>query len=136
MLYDKSNISVIVDKNWRKLWNQRMEKVLDDAETMKIDNNDNIIELGKKTNSFQDIQGQYIGLIKFSKNIINDVRKFYHRLDQTSYYDGKNFDNMYMTSFLQQIIEKLMPIKAVFVSSNWMEFDKVSDLSVDVDIGK
>ena len=71
-----------------------MENPLDDAETLKIYKG-NIIEIGKKTNTYKDIEGQYIGLIKISKKILKKIIKFYDNLDRNSLYDGKNFDNMY-----------------------------------------
>ena len=40
---------------------------LRDAETLKLDPDGNIIEIGKSPKSLDDIQGQYIGLIKISK---------------------------------------------------------------------
>ena len=43
-----------------------MENPLDDAETLKIKNG-NIIEIGKKAYSYDEIEGQYIGLFKISK---------------------------------------------------------------------
>ena len=42
------NLSVVVDKSWFSLWQHRMPNVLDDAETMKIDEEKNIIEIGNK----------------------------------------------------------------------------------------
>jgi choline kinase len=45
------------------LWLPNTQNPLDDAETMKIE--DGLIkELGKKPKSYDDIQGQYIGLMK------------------------------------------------------------------------
>ena len=83
-------MSIIVDSNWRLLWEMRMDDPLDDAETMKIDAHGNIVELGKKPQSFDEIGGQYIGLIKVSKNAVWKVRSFYHSLDKGIKYDGKD----------------------------------------------
>ena len=40
----------------------------------------------------------------------------------------KNFENMFMTSFLQLIIENLSPIKASYINGGWIEIDSVEDL--------
>lgn len=128
LIESNADISVVVDKKWQELWRVRMENPLDDAETMKIDQNNNIIELGKKTKSYNEIQGQYIGLIKISKNIIHRIIHFYHSLDKSSYYDGKDFNNMYMTSFIQLIIDNLSPVKALPINGGWLEIDSVTDL--------
>ena len=76
LIESKNNFSVVVDKDWRQLWNLRMQNPLDDAETLKIKNN-NIIEIGQIPNDYNDIEGQYIGLIKIKKNIVEKVINFY-----------------------------------------------------------
>ena len=125
---DQSPISVVVDKEWRELWSLRMEDPLKDAETMKIGKDGNIIELGKKPTSYNDIEGQYIGLIKIKKEALQKIIQFYKSLDREVFYDGKNFNNMYMTSFIQLLIDKVMPVKPVFIEGGWLEIDTVEDL--------
>jgi len=127
VLNNKDDFSVVVDRNWKELWSQRMENPLDDAETLKIKDG-NIVELGKKPKSYDEIEGQYIGLIKISKDIVNKVIKFYDGLDKNKIYDGKDFDNMYMTSFIQMIINELTDVKPVFIDGGWVEVDCVDDL--------
>ena len=46
-----------------------MENPLDDAESLKIDKNNYITDIGKKVKNLKDIKGQYIGLTKISKKI-------------------------------------------------------------------
>ncbi|MCB0318779.1 MAG: phosphocholine cytidylyltransferase family protein [Bdellovibrionales bacterium] len=126
----KNEFSVVVDKRWRELWEARMEDPLKDAETMKINSKGQIIELGKKPSSLEDIQGQYIGLFKISASAIESVKAFYHSLDSSAKYDGKDFDNMYMTSFIQLVIDRLMPVHPVFIDGGWIEIDAPSDLNI------
>lgn len=124
-------ISVTVDRNWRELWEKRMEDPLKDAETMKINKEGLITELGKSPKSYEDVQAQYMGLIKISGSALPAVIDFYHSLDKSRCYDSKDFNNMYMTSFLQLIIDRLMPIKAVEVEGGWLEVDSPDDLSIE-----
>mgnify|MGYP001974387551 FL=1 len=51
-------------------------------------------------------------------------------MDRSKYYDGKDFNNMYMTSFLQELIKGGWKIKAVPVKSGWLEIDSVEDLRI------
>jgi choline kinase len=127
LIETKNNFSVVVDKDWRQLWNLRMPNPLEDAETLKI-KNDYIIEIGKTPNNYDDIEGQYIGLIKIKKNILNDVIKFYENLDKDILYDNKNFENMYMTSFIQRVIDNLMKVKPLYINGGWIEIDSLDDL--------
>ena len=46
-----------------------MEDPIADAETLKLDAGGDIIELGKKPTSLDDIQGQYMGLIKSTASL-------------------------------------------------------------------
>ena len=41
---------------------------------------------------------------------------------------GKDFKNMYMTSFLQLLIDKGWKAKAVQVSNGWLEVDSLEDI--------
>ena len=106
-----------------------MDNPLSDAETMKLDIGGNITELGKKTKNYEDIEGQYIGLIKISYSVLPRVRQFYHSLSREEFYEGKDFDNMYMTSFVQLMIDRLLPVKAILVHGGWVEIDSVEDLA-------
>lgn len=123
-----SKISVVVDKNWKEYWSARMNNPLDDAETLKIDENGNIKELGKEPTSYDDIEGQYIGLIKIRKDVSLEIKKFYENLDKNTIYDGKDYANMYMTSFLQMIADNLMSLTPAYIRNGWMEVDCATDL--------
>lgn len=125
----KGEISVVVDRNWKELWATRMDDPLQDAETMKLTDGDKIVELGKKPTGYDEIQGQYIGLIKVRADKINAFRKFWHEMDRDRIYDGKDFPNMYMTSFIQELIDAGWDVRAAFIDNGWLEVDTVEDLA-------
>ncbi|MFW5695867.1 MAG: NTP transferase domain-containing protein [Alkalispirochaeta sp.] len=129
LIDDPHPVGVVVDREWQRYWAARQEDPLIDAETMKLRDDDTIIELGKKPKSLDEVQGQYIGLMKFSREALQRIRPFYHGLDRDAVYDGKDYPNMYMTSFLQLIADNLMPLHAVFIRNGWMEIDAPSDLA-------
>jgi choline kinase len=129
-----AEVAVVVDRDWRRLWQARMDDPLEDAETLRIDEQGHILELGKKARSYDDIQGQYIGLLKVSASAWPKLRAFYASLDRAGDYDGKDFDNMYMTSFVQAVIDRLMPVTAVPIFGGWLEIDVPSDLEISVDL--
>lgn len=128
LLACEDEIALMIDAKWKDLWSIRLENPLDDAETLVMDKNGYVIELGKKTDSYEHIQGQYTGLIKIRADKINDFINFYKQLDRNNMYDGKDFNNMYMTSFLQQLIDAGWKAKAVLVDNGWLEVDSVDDL--------
>lgn len=129
LLASHAEIALMVDKNWHELWSIRMDNPLEDAETLVLDSNGYILELGQKPESYEQIQGQYTGLIKIRKDKIRDLINDYSQLDRHANYDGKGFYNMYMTSFLQILINKGWEVQAVEVSSGWLEVDSTDDLN-------
>ncbi len=128
LLASDGDIALMIDKKWRDLWSLRLENPLEDAETLIIDNSGYVTELGQKPDSYERIQGQYTGLIKIRGNKLTDFIKFYQQLDRHAYFDGKDFDNMYMTSFLQALIDAGWQTKAALVNNGWLEIDSVADL--------
>lgn len=134
LLQSTADFAVVVDRDWRRLWQERMDDPLDDAETLRLDARGRIIELGKKARSYADIEGQYIGLLKVSAAAWRELRVFYDNLDRNAEYDGKSFENMYMTSFVQAVIDRLMPVAAVPIHGGWLEIDVPSDLAINVDL--
>jgi choline kinase len=123
-------ISLMIDKNWRELWGLRLENPLDDAETLKINEHGYVTELGRIPKSYSEIEGQYTGLIKIRADKVLDLIAFYHKLDRNALYDGNDFYNMYMTSFLQLMIDEGWKAKAVMVNNGWLEVDSVEDLEL------
>ena len=103
-------------------------KPLIDAETLKYGDDGRLVEIGKKPISLDEIEGQYTGLIKISNRKIGDLLAFYDNLNQQAIYDGKTFDQMYMTSFLQLLIDANWQIVASRVNHGWLEIDTVDDL--------
>lgn len=124
------HIAVTIDKDWKRLWEIRMDNPLDDAETLKI-RDGYITHLGKKTRSFEDIQGQYMGLIKFSKAILPEIRQFYATMTENCRKSEiSGLEQMFMTDFLQALIDRGFKIKAVPIHGGWLEIDSLKDLEI------
>ena len=119
-----------IDRSWRHLWELRLSDPLSDAETLKMSEEGDILELGKKPQSYDEIQGQYMGLIKVSANFATHLVTHHQRLDPKGTYDGKDLDNMYMTSFLQSLIDHGHNLRAVPVDGGWLEVDTTDDLDL------
>lgn len=123
-----SPIAITVDSQWRRLWDLRMADPLADAETLVLDEQGNVLEVGRKPESYDQIQGQYMGLIGLSADFAPRLVEIYDRLDPDGPYDGRDRDNMYMTSFLQYLIDHETPVAAVTVQGGWLEVDTTEDL--------
>jgi choline kinase len=121
-------IALTVDRQWQRYWSLRMENPLSDAETLKRDG-DRILEVGKKPKGYEEIQGQYMGLIKVRADHAPKLPAVWRALDRNGRYDGKDFDNMFMTSFLQHLIDSGWDVRAALVDNGWLEVDTVEDLA-------
>ncbi len=99
LLAEKAPLSTVVSLNWRELWERRMENPLDDAETLKMNSAGHITELGKKPKSFDEIEGQYMGLIKVRRDFLGTFCHFYDSLNRNKMYDGKNFRSERIADF-------------------------------------
>ncbi len=123
-------LSTTVDLLWRQLWSLRNEDPLNDAETLKLSPSGDVAELGKRPASLDEIEGQYMGLIKVRASHALDFVKTYRALSPDVLYDGKPLSEMCMTSFLQHIIDSGQPIRAVLVEGGWLEVDTAGDLEI------
>ena len=74
------DISVVVDKEWEKYWNVRFDDPLEDAETMLLDRDGYILDLGQKPNTIQEIHRQYIGLMKFHGKSLDFMNQYYYTM--------------------------------------------------------
>jgi L-glutamine-phosphate cytidylyltransferase len=125
-----AEIGLGADREWIRLWRVRMDDPLSDAETFKMTDGNRIIELGKQPQSYDDAQAQYMGLIRVRGDRVMAFKAAYESMERNVKYDGKDFDNMYMTSFLQYLIDNNWDIRACLVNNGWIEVDTTHDLEV------
>ena len=92
LLSSSHDMSIIIDLDWKSLWELRFDDPLTDAETLILNNDSSIKEIGKKTTTYKDINGQYIGLIKIKKNFIKEIINFYK--SKTKISPKKKFDKL------------------------------------------
>ena len=136
LINSSHDISVIVDKNWKDLWNVRFENPLDDAESLVLDENELILELGQKVESIDNIQGQFIGLMKFQNDGITDIINFYKKMKliSNSSINPLNpnllFEKSFMTDFLQGLIKNNQKLNAVLIENGWLEIDSLKDYNL------
>ena len=126
LIKDNSNLGVCVDKNYLSYWKKRMKDPLKDLETMLI-KNQFIVQLGKKPSTYKEIQGQYMGLIKFSYKKFDQIKKIIKSINLKN----NQYKNLYFTDFIQVLIDNNIKAKAVKVRGNWQEFDKPKDFKID-----
>lgn len=128
LMATEGELVIAADLDWYDLWKMRMESPLDDAETFRMTEDGKVLELGKKPKTREDAQAQYIGLIKIAGSRVKDFIQHYKSMDKSATYDGKDYDNMYMTSLLQHLIDSGWHAQAALINNGWLEVDSVEDL--------
>lgn len=128
LLASGAPVTVMSDRQWLPYWRLRLDDPLTDAETLKLGPSARLLELGKKPRSYDEIEGQYMGLIKIRADHVEHLKSAYAAMDRRARYDGKDFDHMYMTSFLQHLIDHDWDVRVAETDNGWLEVDSVSDL--------
>lgn len=123
---DKS-ITVPIDLLWRNLWQIRMENILNDAETLKLNSDGSISEIGQKPTGFDDIAGQYMGILKIKKRNIDIIKDTYAVLGNNPV-NGRSKRKMFMTDLLQCLIDENITVDSKAVNGGWVEIDSCDDL--------
>ncbi len=129
-------VGVIVDTEWLSYWESRFENVLEDAETLRLDDAGAIVDIGQKPKTIEEISGQYIGLMKFSGDGLKQLCDAYTS-ELSAYERGeshickeRNLDQLYMTDLLQGLIDLGNTVSAVPISGGWVEIDFPQDLTL------
>lgn len=117
-------LAIAYDPEWRWLWSRRFADPLTDAETFRLDAASHIVEIGRKPNSYDEIEGQYMGLLRFTPRVWRQV---------TAYLDGLApavVRKMDMTTLLNGLIGIGVAVAGVPISEAWGEVDSESDLTL------
>ena len=117
------DIVIAYDPNWSDLWKMRFDNPLSDAETFQLDGN-RVVEIGRKASSIQEIEGQYMGLVKYTPTGWAKVKKYLVR------YTQDEIDKFDITKLLQGLIVSGVTINAVAIMDKWFEVDTESDLKI------
>ncbi|WP_243544277.1 NTP transferase domain-containing protein [Pseudodesulfovibrio tunisiensis] len=130
LLQSPHGISVAVDAGWRSYWEARFPDALDDAESLRLGRDGSILEIGGRPGALDEIEGQYIGLMRFRGEEAARVRDLLGSMEEDSSVNGKPAMNAYMTDFLQSLIDAGHRVSAVPFHGNWCEVDSPEDLAV------
>ena len=113
------------DRAWRRLWDRRFADPLVDAETFRINDAGQLLEIGGKTTRIAEIMGQYMGLLKFSPSAWDAVEELLATLDPAIR------DRLDLTGLLRQLLARNeVPISTFGVDGQWGEIDNTEDVAL------
>ena len=125
------DVCVVVDTDWKDYWIARYGSYLEDSESMILDEKGRIISLGIPNPKPEDMHARYVGIIKFSKKILQEIEKVYDKSKKEfwdkPWYTSPSFKRAYMTDFIQSLIDNNLNVNAIKIRRGWFEFDTVKD---------
>ncbi len=111
------------DRAWSRLWNRRFADPLADAETFRITAAGELLEIGGKTTRIEEIEGQYMGLFKFTPPAWSAVEELLGELD------APTRDRLDVTGLLRRLLAgKKLPIGTFGTDGQWGEIDNPEDV--------
>ena len=117
-------LSITYDPDWIKQWEVRFDDPLSDAESFQLDSDGFVSEIGGSVNNVNEIQGQYMGLLRITPHGWLQIEKVLSTLGT------EEIDKLQMTHLLKMVIDsRLLKIDAIPYFGKWAEFDTQSDLS-------
>lgn len=126
-----ADVGVVVDLDWERYWRARMDDPLADAETLRLDDEGRLLEIGAPATGYEDVQGQYVGLLRIRADRIAALIGRWRTLGEDGRVRGRDRDSLYMTDLLQLVIGEGWDVRAAPVQSGWLEFDTPADLALD-----
>jgi choline kinase len=125
LMSSTAGLAVTYDPHWLKLWKKRFKDPLTDAETFRMNSEKTIVEVGNKPKSLSEVEGQYMGLLRFTPAGWDEVLRIRAGLS------ASECDQMHMTGTLQKVIKAgRVAIEAVPYELSWGEVDSAKDLAV------
>jgi choline kinase len=121
----RGQLVISYDRAWRHLWTRRFADPLADAETFRINAAGQLLEIGGKTARIEDIEGQYMGLLKFTPPAWSAIEALLSTLD------APTRDRLDMTRLLRRLLTgKELLIDTLGTDGQWGEIDNPEDLAL------
>jgi choline kinase len=116
------SLGITYDTAWLDLWKLRFDNPLDDAERFQHQNG-YLKAIGDKVTDLEDINGQYMGLLKISVRSWQEIKGYLLSLST------EELQNKDMTSLLSDLLNLGHAISSVAIDGGWVEVDNPSDIS-------
>lgn len=118
-----ADVAITYDTKWKSLWSARFADPLADAETFRQEQGW-LTTIGEKTRSMADIEGQYMGLLKFTPAGWGQVEQVAATLPAQ---EQRSIDT---TNLLRVLLRSGARIRCVPVHGGWCEVDGSADVEL------
>jgi choline kinase len=101
----EGEIAIAYDRLWQDLWSRRFADPLEDAETFAVDGQGRLLDIGGRAQAAEEIQGQYMGLLKFTQSGWSRI------VSALAALPPERRESLDMTGLLSHLLEKNAPIQ-------------------------
>jgi len=117
------DVAIVYDRAWRVLWEDRFERPEEDAESLRV--RDGLVaDIGRRVTELDRIEGQFLGLIRFSSAGWSHVERWLAGIDEET---RRRIDT---TTLLRELVDAGMHVGAAPVRGGWCEVDSERDLAL------
>jgi choline kinase len=128
LMHAQAALAVTYDPNWLTLWTRRFGDALLDAETFRFDAAMALTEIGHRPKTVAEVQGQYMGLLRFTPDGWQEVKRLRAALSPEA------SDRLQMTHLLDLVVQAgRFPVNVVPYDGLWGEVDTADDLATYLD---
>ena len=124
LLAQDAPLAITVDMDWEKQWSARFADPLSDAESLRMDRDGRVLEIGSKPSSMAEVEGQFMGLLRITPEAVRWINR---ELDTET--DANKRNQMDMTTLLARLIQSGHPVQGIRVSGQWAEVDAPDDIA-------
>lgn len=131
IMQSTDDIGIVIDLNWEKTYQNRTEHPKSEAENVLLDNSNNILEIRKNITANSNQIGEFVGIIKMSREGSEIFVKKFLELERshTGYFQSApSLHKAYLTDMIQELIDSKISVKPIIVSGKWCEIDTKQDL--------
>jgi choline kinase len=129
LLTSRYEISVAVDVNGRAYWGHRFENPSSDAESLRLDEEGRITDIGNPVSDISEIEAQYMGLMRFKGGGVRALKEARNNFSpfHRPWMENRPPEQAYMTDLLMEMVLMGFPVHAIPVEGGWLEIDTVKD---------
>jgi len=129
LLQSPHDVSVVVDRNWRALWELRFADPAGDAESLRMDGDGRIVDIGNPVTDLDAVEAQYMGLMRFRGPGVAalEAARASMAAHRRPWQERRPVAKAYMTDLLMEMVLTGNAVHAVPVEGGWLEVDTADD---------
>jgi len=134
MLDQDSDISIAVDRGWKKHYKGRLEHPIGEAELVFSEDGKTVSKI-HKNGDHKNARGEFLGLACFSelgaknlKEVFGELRSYHARNSDKPFHSARSFKQAYLTDMFQEMVDRDYRVNIAEIAGKWAEIDTPEDL--------